>query len=131
LSQQHSYHAYFGGGRGTNTKEELLALWGILWLARSKSINQLQVLGDSKVIINWVEGKFKLQILELEHWKRRIGLLKQQFGFISFSHIYRHHNSEADSLSKKAVHISTRTLLIEEWINGRISSMESCPLSLS
>jgi ribonuclease HI len=46
-------HAYFGGGKGTNTKVEIIALWGLLWLARKLKLDNLQVLGDSKVITSW------------------------------------------------------------------------------
>lgn len=102
------------GGRGSNTESELQALWGLLWLARRKYINQLQVLNDSRVIIKWVGGSFNLNILELEHWKSQIGLLKTQFDYISFFHIFRHLNSVDDSYSKKVVYIPSSALFIEE-----------------
>jgi ribonuclease HI len=40
-------------GWGTNTKGELLALWCILYFAFFKKINRLQLVGDSKMIIDW------------------------------------------------------------------------------
>jgi hypothetical protein len=61
------------------------------------------VLGDSKIIIDWLNNKGQLQVIALECWKDRITDLIQAFTQINFSHIYRETNVEADSLSKKAL----------------------------
>ena len=39
-------------GPGTNTKAELLALWGLLHFAKTKDILPVIVYGDSKVIVD-------------------------------------------------------------------------------
>jgi hypothetical protein len=44
-------------GPGTNTRGELLALWSILFFAHYKQIKSLQLVGDSKVIIDWFSLK--------------------------------------------------------------------------
>jgi ribonuclease HI len=43
---------YFNGGVGTNTKDELLGAWETLIMARLLDTQYIQVLGDSKVIID-------------------------------------------------------------------------------
>jgi hypothetical protein len=40
-------------GSGSNIKAELLALWYILYFAHFKKVTKLQLVGDSKVIIDW------------------------------------------------------------------------------
>jgi ribonuclease HI len=59
-------------GRGTNSKAELLGAWATLLLAHSLSISSIHVLGDSKVIIDWLLNKGRLQVSALEGWKIRI-----------------------------------------------------------
>ena len=53
LGEKHYFHLQLRASVGTNTRVELLALWGLLFFARSKGILSLQVVEDSKVIINW------------------------------------------------------------------------------
>ena len=59
-------------GRGTNTHGELLALWVLLWASHLYHISNLQVLGDSKVIIDWMTNKSCLQVFSLDPWKLKI-----------------------------------------------------------
>lgn len=44
-------------GVGTNTKAELLAFWGILYYSRWLDINKMDIFGDSKSTIYWVNKK--------------------------------------------------------------------------
>ena len=50
---------------GTNTTDELLALWGLLWFAQKKNIHSLQVLSDSKAIVDWEKHVHHIHSLEL------------------------------------------------------------------
>ena len=90
-------------GPGTNTKLELLALWGLLYFSKTKNILPVKIFGDSKVIVDWVKGLHKLHIIQLNHWIRRTKELIDFFHNSSFNHIYQEQNSEADILSKQAV----------------------------
>jgi ribonuclease HI len=90
-------------GRGTNTKAELLGLWTTLLLASSWSLDHLQVIGDSKVIIDWINGSCHLHSFHVEGWKHKTRLLARSFTDISFRHLPRSFNSEADALSKRAL----------------------------
>jgi hypothetical protein len=78
-----------------------MGAWATLFLADHLSIHQLQVLGDSKVIINWLNKKSNLCVSSLDGWKQRIELLRKKFRAINFYHIYREFNKEADEQSKK------------------------------
>jgi hypothetical protein len=45
---------YLNCGTGSNNKAELMGLWASLYLASCWSLNHLLVLGDSRVIIDWI-----------------------------------------------------------------------------
>jgi len=57
---------------GTNNKVELLGAWATLRLELHLSIKHLQMLGDSKVVINWLKKKGSLHACAIEGWKARI-----------------------------------------------------------
>ena len=84
-------------GVGTNTKEKLLGVWATLTLATHLSIQKLQVLGDSKVVIEWLTKKGRLQACAIEGWKIKILDLIKYFHEINFQHIYMDHNKEEDT----------------------------------
>jgi ribonuclease HI len=97
------YRWIFNCGEGTNTREELLGVWATLNLATWLAISEIQVLGDSKVVIDWLNDKGRLHGCAIECWKLRIKDLLKNFEGIIFSHIYRDFNKEADILSKQAI----------------------------
>jgi ribonuclease HI len=90
-------------GAGTNTKAELLGLWASLTLASFWSLNHLHVLGDSRVIIDWINHNCNLHSVHIEGWKQKTQELSKIFTDINFHHIPRSHNTEADALSKRAL----------------------------
>jgi hypothetical protein len=60
-------------------------------------------MGDSRVIIDWLNDRGQLQASTIEGWKIRTKDLIKKFQAISFHHIYREFNKEADQLSKQAL----------------------------
>jgi len=46
-------------GEGTNTKAELMGEWVALFIAKYLDILDIQLLEDSKVIIDWLKKKSK------------------------------------------------------------------------
>jgi hypothetical protein len=53
-------------GTGTNTKGELLALWCILYFSCFKKVKRLQLVGDTKIIIDWFSHENNLQVVTLQ-----------------------------------------------------------------
>ena len=96
LSKEHSLHIRFGGGLGTNTKVELLSLYGLLLIASLLGVLDIGIYGDSKIIIESHIGLSKLQVISLNHWIQKIQLLIKTFVNITFSHISRCFNVSAD-----------------------------------
>jgi ribonuclease HI len=90
-------------GSGSNTKAELMGLWVSLSLATFWSLDHILVLGDSKIIIDWINRHSKLHAVHIEGWKERTMKLSSNFSDIEFRHIPRSHNIAADALSKKAL----------------------------
>jgi hypothetical protein len=58
---ENSYYKWtFNCGPGTNTRAELLGVWATLNLAARFNIEALQIFGDSKIIIDWLNRRGKL-----------------------------------------------------------------------
>jgi ribonuclease HI len=90
-------------GKGTNSKAELLGLWASLVLTSIWSLDHLRILGDSRLVIEWINNKCILHAVHIESWMDRTRLLSKQFMDVKYSHISRLHNKEADALSKRAL----------------------------
>jgi hypothetical protein len=84
-------------------KPELLGAWATLTLAKYLNIQNMQMMGDSKVIIEWLKHNGNLQSTAIEGWKRRTLELTTSFSGIHYHHIYREFNKEVDLLSKQAL----------------------------
>jgi ribonuclease HI len=109
-------------GRGTNTKAELIGLWTTLLLASFWSLDHLQVIGDSKVTIDWINGSCQLHSFHAEGWKHKTLQLARTFTDISYRHLPRSHNSVADALSKRALRQKVGRLSIFHCDRGTQSS---------
>jgi hypothetical protein len=68
-------------------KDELLGLWGLLFLAASLSLNSMMVIGDSKVMIDRIKEEANMNILHLGPWKENMWRLKDSFERIKFMHV--------------------------------------------
>jgi ribonuclease HI len=130
---------FFNAGAGSNTKAELIGVWATLFLAKHLDIHHLQTLGDSKVVIGWMQRKNRLMAIQIEGWKRKIRTLEGNFQEISYQHIFRNSNEEADNLSKRAPLSSKGSLFFFHlgWRKRRPSyffknflNCEECPLPL-
>ena len=65
ISNEHFFSFKVGLGIGSNNFAEICALKLLLTLARERNIVKLQLFGDSQLVINWANGKFRLLNLEL------------------------------------------------------------------
>lgn len=96
----------------------MTALWTQLEADKTLDIKKLQVLGDSKLVINWAHGKANLQNISLEPIMKDIKLAFQSFKWLSLHHILRELNSKANELSKNALELQNGTFLRYEFLNG-------------
>ena len=88
---------------GTNNDAEYLALIEGLQLARDANIKQLHVKGDSSLIINQVTGKFQVRAENLLPLYNRVKILENCFNNVSYQHIRREFNKDADALANRAL----------------------------
>jgi ribonuclease HI len=108
----------FNCGEGTNTRAELLGVWATLILASRLDLTHIKVLGDSRIVIDWLNNKGKLQVIALDCWKEKIRDLIKNFEEISFMHIFRDSNVEADLLSKMALQQKEGLISYNKWVEG-------------
>jgi hypothetical protein len=87
-------------------------------VASRLDLDHIKVLGDSRIIIDWLNNKGKLQVLALDCWKEKIRDLIKNFKEISFLHIFRESNVEADHLSKKALQHQEGLISYNKWVDG-------------
>ena len=75
-------------------------------------------MGDSKVIIDWINNKSDLRASSIEVWKQIIRTLRSKFLATIFIHIYREFNREAYEFSKKALQEPEGFITLHKWSNG-------------
>ena len=105
LYETHKISFKLGLGRATNSKAEISMLWATLNIAKDKQIDKLNIYGDSKIVIEWVQIRNNIIAPHLQNLLRAIRSLHPSFETIQFNHIYREFNTEADTLSKMALAI--------------------------
>jgi ribonuclease HI len=118
ISTHSSFRWTLNCGQGTNTKAELTGAWATLTLARRLNLLDLVVLGDSRIVIDWLNGKVNLQATTLLSWKDRIREALQHFRTLSFPHIFREDNYVIDTLSKEALSMPFGQINYSQWEDG-------------
>lgn len=89
-------------GCKTNNQAEYSALIFGLEGALKLGIKTLSVLGDSLLVINQVNGLYKVKSDFILPLHKEVLALKSKFDFIEFNHVYRDNNKRADELSNMA-----------------------------
>jgi ribonuclease HI len=103
----------------TNSRVELMGAWATLFLATKLSIYELFVLGDSKIVIDWLNRMGSILVANLDGWKEIIIDLIPLFRSITFARIYREENKEADVLSKKVLHLRQGQISYNHSVDGQ------------
>jgi ribonuclease HI len=86
-----------------------------------RGVISLQVLGDSKLILDWVNDKNSMENSVLQPLTEKLREVKNQFNSVSFHHMYRELNEFADQLSKEALTLHEGLVITSEWIEGKTS----------
>lgn len=89
----------FAGYSATNNEAEYTGL--ILGLNESlkRGITNLQVRGDSQLVVRQMQGKYKVNSPNLAPLHKCASTLASKFSKIEFEHVYRNNNKRADALS--------------------------------
>lgn len=91
------------GNNMTNNESEYYALIFGLESALQHKIYNLTVCGDSLLVINQVNGIYKVKNERLFGLYDKVMKLKSKFTYIDFNHVYRNKNKRADELSNLAL----------------------------
>ena len=90
----------------------------MLRIALEKNVRNLQIFGDSKLTIDWENGQLQINAPQLQHLLRAIRSQNENFESISFQHIYRELNVDADKLSKEALLLPPGIMEIKDYENN-------------
>ncbi len=90
-------------GIGTNNIAEWKALIEGFKLARAHGCKELEVRGDSQLIIKQISGEFRVKSDKLVPLFREATELRKSFEVLRFKWVRREENSYTDALSNKAL----------------------------
>jgi len=94
----------FLGEKFTNNESEYLAVIGGLKLANQRGYRNVEIQGDSMLVINQLSGKWKVKSPNLIPFVEQVKtLVENDFDEVTFIHIYRNNNSIADGLANLAM----------------------------
>ena len=88
-------------------------------------VENVSIFCDSEVIIDWAKGDSSLHSLRLGHWASKVHKLISSFRNISFLHVYREYNTEANLLSKLGNGDMNFYIHYETWKDARLT-LEEC-----
>lgn len=94
----------------TNNQAEYLALKEGLLLAFNEGYTEITVQGDSMLVVNQVNGLWKVKNKELKIIHTEIVNLIKCFENVTLEHIYRKFNKRADELANQAMDLMTLNL---------------------
>jgi ribonuclease HI len=85
-------------GRATNNVAEYRALLLGIELAAAHSASELELIGDSELIVRQVEGRYKVKDATMKELHGEVKAALRPFESWSIRHVRREHNAEADRL---------------------------------
>ena len=86
------------------------------------------IYGDSMVIISWLNRILALDVPCLMHWCTDIRYMIHLAPPVIFKRTFREHNSLADELSKKALHLDMGFVSFSETLEGLVINQGSLDL---
>jgi len=72
IDESHSFKGWTGVDGCLNNFSELVAAWAILFWSKRMNIKEIRIFGDSRVVIDWLDGKSAIHSINLLHWCDRI-----------------------------------------------------------
>jgi ribonuclease HI len=85
-------------GRATNNVAEYRALLLGIRLAAAHGASELELVGDSELIVRQVEGRYKVKDPTMKELHAEVKAALAPFESWSIRHVRREHNAEADRL---------------------------------
>lgn len=90
-------------GTATNNKAEYLALIEGLNAAKAWKPDRLEVFMDSQLVVEQVNGRWKIKHIDLQTLARQAQALLKEFPSVVVSYVPREKNKGADALANRAI----------------------------
>ena len=90
-------------GRATNNVAEYRALLLGIELAAALGASELELIGDSELIVRQVEGRYKVKDATMKELHAEVKAALKPFESWSIRHVRREHNADADRLVNQAL----------------------------
>jgi ribonuclease HI len=90
-------------GRATNNVAEYRALLLGIELAAAHGADELELVGDSELIVRQVEGRYKVKDATMKELHGQVKAALAPFGNWSIRHVRREHNADADRIVNQAL----------------------------
>jgi ribonuclease HI len=90
-------------GRATNNVAEYRALLLGIELAAAHGAGELELVGDSELIVRQVEGRYKVKDSTMKELHAEVKAALVPFGSWSIRHVRREQNEDADRLVNEAL----------------------------
>ena len=103
---------YWNIGYNSNNMAEAYGLWQGLKLLKKKVVEEVLVFGDSRFIIQALNGGRKGKNEQTTRLIKRIRTLSKMFKKINFFHILRELNEEADLVANKSIVVGLNELIV-------------------
>jgi ribonuclease HI len=95
--------AFFVGEKKTNNEAEYSGLIGGLAAAVAQNLSNLEVKGDSLLVIKQMKGEYKVKAANIAVLHGHARALEKKIGKVTYSHVYRADNKRADELSNQGI----------------------------
>ena len=86
-------------GVATNNVAEYSALVAGLGAAVARGVTELEVLSDSELMVKQMRGEYRVKNRDLQSLFLEASRAAREIGRITYTHVRREHNKEADRLS--------------------------------
>jgi ribonuclease HI len=90
-------------GRATNNVAEYRALLLGIELAAAHGAEELELVGDSELIVRQIEGRYKVKDVTMKELHAEVKAALAPFASWSIRHVRREHNADADRLVNQAL----------------------------
>ena len=90
-------------GEDTNNKAEYMALLAGLQLAKKHKVEEVTCFLDSELVVKQLNQEYKVKDKDLAKLFVKIWNLVQDFKKVTFAHVRREQNKQADALVNKAL----------------------------
>ncbi|MBK5218985.1 MAG: ribonuclease HI family protein [Thermoleophilia bacterium] len=90
-------------GRATNNVAEYRALLLGIELAAAHGATELELVGDSELVVRQVEGRYKVKDATMRELHTQVKQALSEFDSWSIRHVRREHNADADRLVNEAL----------------------------